>query len=93
MDDQIDLGQPSALARYKRLIWRLVICNMIYGVARRDALVATGGFPDVFSPDHVVLARLVLQGRVLRVGGHCICAARTVRLRRPTRIVSAGWPT
>ena len=70
MDDQIDLGQPSALARYKRLIWRLVICNMIYGVARRDALVATGGFPDVFSPDHVVLARLVLQGRVLRVGGH-----------------------
>lgn len=70
MDDQIDLGQPSALARYKHLIWRLNVCNMIYGVARRDALVATGGFPDVFSPDHLVLAKLVLQGPVLRVGGN-----------------------
>jgi hypothetical protein len=62
MDDQIDLGQPTALARYKHLIWRLTICNMIYGVARREALAATGGFPDVLGPDHVVLARLVLQG-------------------------------
>jgi glycosyltransferase involved in cell wall biosynthesis len=70
MDDQIDLDQPSALARYERLIWRLNVCSMIYGVARREALVATGGFPDVFGPDHVVLARLVLQGPVLRVGGH-----------------------
>jgi glycosyltransferase involved in cell wall biosynthesis len=70
MDDQIDLGQPTALARYKHLIWRLDICYMIYGVARREALVSTGGFPDGLSPDHVVLARLVLQGPVLRVGGH-----------------------
>ncbi|HEY1167874.1 MAG TPA: glycosyltransferase [Candidatus Limnocylindrales bacterium] len=70
MDDQIDLDQPSALDRYKRLIWRLAICNMIYGVARREALVATGGFPDVFSPDHLVLARLALRGPILRVGGH-----------------------
>jgi glycosyltransferase involved in cell wall biosynthesis len=69
-DDQIDLGQPSALDRYKRLIWQLNNCNMIYGVARREALAATGGFPDVFGADHVVLARLVLQGTVLTVGGH-----------------------
>jgi glycosyltransferase involved in cell wall biosynthesis len=70
MDDQLDLSQPSALDRYKRLIWRLETCNMIYGLARRKALVATGGFPDVFGPDHVVLARLVLQGPILSVGGH-----------------------
>jgi glycosyltransferase involved in cell wall biosynthesis len=69
MDDQIDLDQPSALDRYKRLIWRLDVCNMIYGVARREAMAATGGFPDVISPDHVVLARLVLLGRVVRVDG------------------------
>src|ERR1035437_6615967 len=43
MDDQIDLEQTSALDRYKHLIWRLSICNMIYGVARRDAMVAAGG--------------------------------------------------
>ncbi len=70
MDDQIDLGQPSALDRYKRLIWRLENCNMIYGVARREALDATGGFADVFGADHVVLAQLVLRGPILRVGGH-----------------------
>ncbi|MGA2514330.1 MAG: glycosyltransferase [Candidatus Limnocylindrales bacterium] len=70
MDDQIELGQRSALVRYKRLIWRLHVCNMIYGVARREALVATGGFPDVFGPDHVVLGRLALRGPILRVGGH-----------------------
>ena len=69
MDDQIDLMLPSALHRYKRLIWRLVICNMINGVGRREAMVATGGFPDTVSPDHLVLARLALRGPVLRVGG------------------------
>jgi glycosyltransferase involved in cell wall biosynthesis len=76
MDDQIDLGQASALARYKHLIWRLVICNMIYGVARRDALAATGGFPDVLGPDHVVLARMALQGPILRVEGHLFLRRR-----------------
>jgi glycosyltransferase involved in cell wall biosynthesis len=76
MDDQYDLGQQSALDRYKYLIWRLVICNMIYGVSRREALAATGGFPDVISPDHVVLARMALQGRVLRVGGHLFLRRR-----------------
>ncbi|HEX7490075.1 MAG TPA: glycosyltransferase [Candidatus Limnocylindrales bacterium] len=70
MDDQIDLRQASPLARYKHLIWRLAVCNMIYGVARRDALASTGGFPDVFSPDHLVLAELALKGPILTVEGH-----------------------
>jgi glycosyltransferase involved in cell wall biosynthesis len=70
MDDQIDLDGRSALARYKRLIWRLTVCNMVYGVARRRAMAATGGFPDVHGPDHLVLARLVLQGPFIQVGGH-----------------------
>jgi glycosyltransferase involved in cell wall biosynthesis len=69
MDDQIDLRQTSALARYKRLIWRLVICNMIYGVGRREAMVATGGYADALAPDRLVLARLALQGRILTVDG------------------------
>ena len=76
MDDQIDLGQPSALYRYKHLIWRLIICNMIYGVSRREAMAATGGFPDIISPDHGCLARMVLQGTVLRVGGHLFLRRR-----------------
>jgi glycosyltransferase involved in cell wall biosynthesis len=69
MDDQIDLEQTTALARYKHLIWNLSICNMIYGVARRDAMVAAGGYRDVLAPDRLVLARLALQGPILRTGG------------------------
>ena len=76
MDDQIDVGQASALARYKHLIWRLVICNMVYGVARREAVVATGGYLDVLAPDRLVLARLAIQGPIVRVGGHLFLRRR-----------------
>jgi len=68
-DDQIDVEQASSLARYKHLIWRLMICNMIYGVARREAMVAAGGYQDVIAPDRLVLARLALQGPIVRVAG------------------------
>ena len=64
MDDQIGLGDRSALARYKRLIWDLEAGNMVYGVGRLDAFRRAGGFADVFGPDLLMLARLVLQGPV-----------------------------
>ena len=64
MDDQLELGDVSALARYRRLIWNLEACNMIYGVGRLEAFRRAGGFADVFGPDHLMLARLVLQGTV-----------------------------
>jgi len=70
MDDQIDLDSPSALTRYKRLIWRLTVSNMIYGVARRESLAVTGGFAEVHGADHAVLASLALRGQILRIGGH-----------------------
>jgi glycosyltransferase involved in cell wall biosynthesis len=69
MDDQIDLEQASALARYKHLIWNLSLSNMVYGVARRRAMVAAGGYKDVLAPDRLVLARLALQGTIVRAGG------------------------
>jgi hypothetical protein len=80
MDDQIELDMPAALARYKRLIWRLTVANMIYGVARRDALLATPGFTAVHGMDHAVLAALVLQGPAVRIGGHLYLRRRN----RPT---------
>ena len=83
MADQIDLDQASALARYKRLIWRLAIGNLVYGVARRDALLATPGFTDVHGMDHALAAALVLQGPVLRVEGH-------LYLRRRNRPVESA---
>jgi glycosyltransferase involved in cell wall biosynthesis len=67
MDDQVDMSSPSALRRYKRLIWELTVCNMVYGVARRNALIAAGGFGAAFAPDHNLLARLALAGRIERI--------------------------
>jgi glycosyltransferase involved in cell wall biosynthesis len=69
MDDQIRVDQTKAITRYKTLIWHLTICNMIYGVGRRDAMQATGGARNLLGPDHLVLANLALRGPILRVGG------------------------
>lgn len=67
MQDRIELGDGSTLARYKRLIWNLEACNMVYGVGRLENLRRAGGFADVFGPDLLLLARLVLEGTVERV--------------------------
>ena len=67
MNDRIDLRDRSAMARYRRLIWNLHACNMIYGVGRLDAFRGAGGFADIFGPDLLMLARLVLLGTVERV--------------------------
>jgi glycosyltransferase involved in cell wall biosynthesis len=67
MDDQIDLSCPSAKDRYVRLIWELTACNMVHGLARREALAAIGGFGAAFAPDHILLARLTLRGRIERI--------------------------
>ena len=67
MDDRIDLSDGSALARYKRLIWNIDACNMVYGVSRLEPFRRAGGFADVFGPDLLLLARLVLEGTVERI--------------------------
>ncbi len=40
---------------------------MVYGVGRLEAFRRAGGFADVFGPDLLLLARLVLQGSVERI--------------------------
>jgi len=67
MNDRIELTDRSALARYKRLIWNLHACNMVYGVGRLEAFRRAGGFADLFGPDLLLLAGLVLQGSVERI--------------------------
>ena len=67
MNDRIELTDRSAIGRYKHLIWNLHACNMVYGVGRLEAFRRAGGFADVFGPDLLLLARLVLQGSVERI--------------------------
>jgi glycosyltransferase involved in cell wall biosynthesis len=64
MDDHVALMDPNPLNRYRTLIWNLTWCNMVYGLHRRDSLIRTGGFQKVWAPDHVLLARIVLMGKV-----------------------------
>ncbi len=59
--DPIDFSVPSALYRYKHLLWGN-IASKIYGLGRREAMAAAGGFPDVQAPDRLFLVRLALQG-------------------------------
>jgi glycosyltransferase involved in cell wall biosynthesis len=67
MDDELDIDQPEPLDRYRALIWRLRWCNAIYGVMRREAAAATGGYGSTPSPDHLVLAKLALQGSFVQL--------------------------
>jgi glycosyltransferase involved in cell wall biosynthesis len=68
VDDHIDFDRPSALYRYKHMLWPHV-ASKIYGLFRREALVATGGFPDVLSPDRLVLLELALRGPFKKLDG------------------------
>jgi glycosyltransferase involved in cell wall biosynthesis len=67
MNDRIELGDRSAVARYRSLIWNLYACNMVYGVGRLEAFRSAGGFADIFGPDLLLMAGLVLQGPVERI--------------------------
>lgn len=63
MDDEFGIDHASAFGRYTTLIWRPVVCNAIYGVVRREIALDTGGYGPTPGPDHLVLAKLALQGR------------------------------
>ena len=67
MDDELGIDQPRPLDRYRALIWRLRWCNAIYGVMRREAAAATGGYGSTPSPDHLVLAKMALRGSFVQL--------------------------
>jgi glycosyltransferase involved in cell wall biosynthesis len=66
MEDEFHLHQTTPFGRYVSLIWRPAMCNAIYGVIRREALLRTGGFRPSLGSDHLMLARLALQGRFIQ---------------------------
>lgn len=67
MSDQVDTRGMAPAQRYKYLLFNLDWCNMIYGVIRRDVLLQTGAFRNVFSPDHALLAELSLIGQFAQI--------------------------
>lgn len=64
--DPFSVEQDSPLARYLTIVWQLHWANMIYGLMRRSAL-GSDPIPRVWAPDHVVLARLALKGKIVQI--------------------------
>lgn len=67
MNDGLGITQHRPLDRYRRLIWNLEWCNAIYGVMRREAIAETGGYGPTPGPDHLVLAKMAIQGTFIQV--------------------------
>jgi glycosyltransferase involved in cell wall biosynthesis len=67
MDDVLVITQHRPLDRYRRIIWHLEWCNAIYGVMRRDAIARTGGYGPTPGPDHLVLAKMAIQGTFIQL--------------------------
>jgi len=82
MDDELGIDQLRPVDRYRALIWRLRWCNAIYGVMRREAATATGGYGSTPSPDHPVLARMALRGSFVQLRKRSSSVARTGHRRR-----------
>jgi glycosyltransferase involved in cell wall biosynthesis len=78
MKDGLDVRHPRAIDRYLHVIWTLTVCNAIYGVIRRSAVAATGGADRTPGPDHLILAKLALQGTFIQL-------AEPMYLRRQNR--------
>lgn len=56
-------GMSSALKRYKCLIWNIALCNMIYGLFRRDVLNQVGAFKEIYGADYLLLAKILMRGQ------------------------------
>ena len=66
MEDELDLDQVRPVDRYVSLIWKLTVCNAIYGVMRLSEVRQTSTRSPMPSLDHLVLAELALRGRFLQ---------------------------
>ena len=66
-DDRLDLRDGDPVARFRRLLDDLNLCNPVFGLARRDALAGTRLIGGYVAADRVLLAELVLSGRVFEI--------------------------
>ena len=62
-EDNLDIGHASASARAAALMWRVGLCNAVFGVIRTEALRDTAMIGLFDSSDVSLLAELALRGR------------------------------
>jgi glycosyltransferase involved in cell wall biosynthesis len=66
-DDDLDLRMDDPVERYRQVVARIVLVNVIYGLIRSDAVRRTGLISHFFGADQVFVAELALQGKFLAI--------------------------
>jgi glycosyltransferase involved in cell wall biosynthesis len=65
--DNMHLVMPEAWRRFETVMERLGLCNIIYGLMRRDVLARTQLMGSYIGSDHVLVAELALYGQFYEV--------------------------
>ena len=69
----MDVSANDPVARYRSLVWRLTICNMVYGLMRTAALQGTWGvLPIISDPTTCCWLKMALRGRFVRSRGDAV---------------------
>ncbi len=105
--DDLHLPIPSASVRFRRVVERLGLCNVIYGLMRSDALKRTRLIGSYIGSDRVFVAELALYGGFVEVPevlfyrrfhaaaySSCRSTAELLRFYNPTtraRVALPAW--
>ena len=87
-------GVGSASRRLELAVKHMSAGNMVYGLARADALAAAGVFRPVLAPDRLLLTELAVRGSYVQVDGVLWYRrfAKTVSNDRQRETLFAGRP-
>jgi len=66
-DDGMDLQDSDPIRRFKQVLERMRLNNVMNGVMRLSALRRSSGLQDYISSDSLLIAELALQGKVIQV--------------------------
>lgn len=66
-DDDLDLRMDDPVERYRQVVARIMLVNVIYGLMRSEAVRRTGLISHFFGADQVFVAELSLQGRFMAI--------------------------
>ena len=65
--DKIDTRNMEIVQRYKQIVKFMGWGNMVYGLMRRDALVRTGNYRNLYFADKVFISELSMLGTIAQI--------------------------
>ncbi|MCP4107164.1 MAG: glycosyltransferase family 2 protein [Desulfobacteraceae bacterium] len=67
MYDRFDTRRLKVIPRYKILAREIGVCNMMYGLIRREVLMKTPLFRNMIGPDNLIVTELSLYGTFAQI--------------------------